>query len=102
MEGEDFYICFMEPFACQYKGESYNSRAVFIVDGRCKLYHVTSSNGLEFNIEPSEISTPNGKIIWVQANKPFEKIQPHELVQAVGERLEEAGIYIAGKTAQDN
>jgi hypothetical protein len=78
----------MEPFTYQYKGESYNSRAVFIVDGRCKLYHVTSGHGLDFNIEPSEIPAPNGKIIWVQSNKPFEKIQPHDLVQAIGEGLE--------------
>jgi hypothetical protein len=80
----------MEPFTYQYKGESYNSHAAYIVDGSCKLYHVTSGNGLEFNIEPSEIPAPNGKIIWVQSNKTFEKIQPHELVQAVGEGLERA------------
>jgi hypothetical protein len=92
----------MYPITYQYKGESYNSGAVFIVDGRCKLCHVTSGKGLEFNIEPSEIPTPNGKIIWVQSNKPDEIILPHELIQAIGEKLEKAGIYIAGKTAQHN
>ena len=80
----------MEPFTCKYKGESYLSRAVFIVNGRCKIYHITSGSGLEFYIEPSEIPAPRGKIIWVQSNIPFEQIQPHELVQALGEGLEEA------------
>jgi hypothetical protein len=78
----------MAPFTYQHKGESYTSRAVLIVDGKCILYHVSSGYGLEFNIEPSEIPTPNGKIIWVQSNKPFEEIQPHDLVQLIGEGLE--------------
>jgi hypothetical protein len=54
-------------------------------------YRITFDDGYAI-ITPSGIPG-TGMVIWVQSNKPGETIYPHELIQAIGEGLEEARIY---------
>jgi hypothetical protein len=78
----------MHSFTYQYEGESfYSTVTLYYEDGypRCKVF---LPDGLPITIAPSGIPGLNRKIIWVQSNKPGETIQPHGLVQAIGEEIE--------------
>jgi hypothetical protein len=51
-------------------------------------YKVSLGKDHWFTIAPSGISGPRDRIIWLQADKPEESIQPHFLIQAIGEGIE--------------
>jgi hypothetical protein len=77
----------MHSFTYKHKGILYESTAAHYLDGCYDRYRVSLYDGLEFVIAPMGIGGPNGKIIWLQSNKEGEVIQPHNLVQAIGEGL---------------
>ena len=78
----------MYRFVYIYQGITYESSAEYFKDGSHKRYKVMAPDGLAFIIGRFGIPGVNGKIIWVQSNKPGEVMQPHDLVQAIGEGLE--------------
>jgi hypothetical protein len=82
----------MPPFRYTYQGKTYESRAEHFTQDGYNRYRVTLGNDLWLVIAPSGIPGQDGKNIWVQSNKPGEVIQPHDLVQSLGEGLESAGI----------
>jgi hypothetical protein len=83
----------MQPFTFRYKSEIRKSQAARFMDEGYQCFLVTTSSGLELTIVPSGLPGSENKTIWVQTHKPGEKIHPHDLVQALGEGLENAGIY---------
>ncbi len=77
----------MQPFYYHYRGEIKDSSAVLYSDNG-HLRYLVSLGELWVTIAPSGFTDTYGKIIWVQSNKPGEIVQPHELVQAMGEGIE--------------
>ena len=78
----------MRPFTYQYKGETVESLwAVSIEKGELR-YKVKLGTDLWFTIVPIFANSPADKIIWLQSNKEHEIVQPHDLVQAMGEGIE--------------
>jgi hypothetical protein len=59
--------------------------------GICR-YRVTLGNNIWLTITPARIPGTDSKAIWIQSNRHGEIPQPHELVQALGQGLEDAGI----------
>ena len=51
-------------------------------------YKVKLGTDLWITIVPTFISGTSEKIIWLQSNKEYEIVQPHDLVQAMGEGIE--------------
>ena len=51
-------------------------------------YKVKLGTDLWITIVPTFISGTSEKIIWLQSNKEYEIVQPHDLVQAMGEGVE--------------
>ena len=45
----------------------------------------------------SAIQNRNDKMIWVQCVQHGDPVWPHDLIQAIGEGLEKAGLITAGK-----
>ncbi len=58
-------------------------------------YEVNIGNDQWFTILPSGISETSKKTIWVQSDDPDEIVQPKELIQALGEAIENLGNYPA-------
>ncbi len=81
----------MRSFNYQYKGETVESLWAASVDGGDLCYKVKLGTDLWLTIVPTFIKSPGDKIIWLQAVKEHEIVQPHDLVQAMGEGIE---IYI--------
>jgi len=83
----------MQPFSFQYKGVLSASTAMkFIEDGDIR-YRVSLPPNLNFVIAPAGRPGKEGRIIWLQINKPWEILVNRELIQALGEGLESSGIY---------
>ena len=78
----------MRPFTYQYKGETVESLWAFSVENGSLRYKVKLGIDLWFTIAPLQFPGPDNKIIWHQSNKEHEIIQPHDLVQAMGEGIE--------------
>ena len=78
----------MHSFTYQYKGESFYSTVILYYEDGNPRYQVSLPDGFPLVIVPSGIPGLNRKIIWVQSNKPGQIIQPHGLVQAIGEEIE--------------
>ena len=86
-----FYICPMRSFNYQYKGETVESLWAASVENGDLCYKVKLGTDLWLTIVPTFISSSGDKIIWLQSVKEHEIVQPHDLVQAMGEGIE---IYI--------
>jgi hypothetical protein len=78
----------MRPFTYQYKGETVESFWAVSVEKGDLRYKVKLGADLWFTIVPTFISSPADKIIWLQSNKEGEIVQPHDLVQVMGEAIE--------------
>jgi hypothetical protein len=84
----------MQTFRYYYNDETYESEVMMFLDGSFTYYQLKMSDGLECTITSSGIRCPENKTIWVQSHKPDEKVLSHDLIQALGEGLENAGITI--------
>jgi hypothetical protein len=73
------------------------SVAYSFLENGSPYFRVVISEGLECTITSSGIPGPENKTIWVQSHKPGETLLAHELVQALGEGIERAGIISVGK-----
>ena len=82
----------MQLFTYKYKGETLNAVAMAYMDEGICRYRVIIENNLRITISPVSIPGTEGSVIWVQSNKSGEIPQPHDLVQAFGEGLSNAGI----------
>jgi hypothetical protein len=78
----------MHSFTYKHKGILHEAIAEHYLDGGYNRYRVSLPDGLVFVVAPMGMKSLNGKIIWQQSNKSGEVIQPHDLVQAMGEGLE--------------
>ena len=83
----------MKPFTYKYRGLIHKSFVNHYIDQGYNRYKVAYDDDY-FIIAPSGIPGPKGRIIWVQSNKPGEIILSHDLVQSIGEGLEEFEIKI--------
>lgn len=61
--------------------------AVSVENGDLR-YKVKLGTDLWFTIVPTFVESTANKIIWLQSNKEHEIVQPHDLVQAMGEGIE--------------
>ena len=78
----------MPHFTYKYNGIKYKSTLEhFLKDGH-DHYRVTAPDGVEFVMAPADSLTANGQIVWDQSNIMGEIIQPHDLVQAIGEGID--------------
>ena len=84
----------MQVFRYQYQDETCESDAVMFLDRSFTYYRIKMGDGLECTIASSGVRGPDNKTIWVQSHKPDEKVLSHDLIQALGEGLENAGINI--------
>ena len=77
-------------FTYQYRAVAYESTMEhYLQDGEHR-YRVVLPDGSQIAIAKFGMSPPNAKIIWLQAHQARgEVIQPLDLVQAIGEGLEE-------------
>lgn len=79
----------MQSFTYHYKGETVESLWSLSVDNGQPRYKVKLSDDLWFTIVPLIFDPQKDtKIIWHQSNKEGEIVQPHDLVQAMGEGIE--------------
>lgn len=79
----------MHRFKYKYKNVVYESTMEYYMQDFQHRYRVALPNGLRFVIAKFGMSPPNTRIIWLQSNKDGEIVQPHDLVRAIGEGLEE-------------
>lgn len=82
----------MAAFTFTYQGRFLNAVADHYTEDGYNRYRITLID-VTFVIAPSGFTGKDGKTIWVQPIKPGEFGQPHDLVQALGEGIEAAGIY---------
>jgi hypothetical protein len=61
---------------------------VMISDQDDLRYEVNIGNDQWFTILPSGKPETSKKTVWVQSNEPDEIVQPEELIQALGEGIE--------------
>ena len=78
----------MRSFTYQYKGETVESLWAVSVEKGDLRYRVKLGTDLWLTIVPTFVTSPSDKIIWLQSNKEHEFVQPHDLVQAMGEGIE--------------
>jgi len=78
----------MRSFTYQYKGETVESLWAVSVEKGNLRYKVKLDGDRWLTIIPTFVASPTDKIIWLQSNKEFETVQPHDLVQAMGEGIE--------------
>ena len=78
----------MHSFRFQYKDETFHATAVFFKEDGNLRYRISLAGGFTFVIAASGIRGLDGRIIWVQSNKPGEIIHPHGMVQMIGEAME--------------
>jgi hypothetical protein len=83
----------MKPFAYHFEGETYQSNVEYFKEGADHRYRVQLENSFSI-IVPSGFPGPNDTIIWVQSHKGDETVLAHELVQAIGEGIEQSGMQI--------
>jgi hypothetical protein len=83
----------MKPFAYHFEGVTYQSTVEYFKEGSDHRYRVQVGNGFSI-IVPSGFPGPNNSIVWVQSHKGDETVLAHELVQAIGEGVEQSGIQI--------
>jgi hypothetical protein len=78
----------MRSFTYQYKGETVESLWAVSVEKGDLRYKVKLGTDQWLTIVPTFVTSPSDKIIWLQSNKEHEFVQPHDLVQAMGEGIE--------------
>ncbi|MDP9040532.1 MAG: hypothetical protein M3N30_01045 [Bacteroidota bacterium] len=78
----------MQSFTYEYKGETVESLWGVSTEKGELRYKVKLGTDLWFTIVPTGFKGPADKVIWLQSNKEGEIIQPHDLVQAMGEAIE--------------
>jgi hypothetical protein len=79
-------------FAYIYEGRSRKAFAnEYYFDGKT-LYRITTE-GIYCEITTAGVPGPANMTIWIQSGKPGEMIQPHGLVQALGEGIEYAQMH---------
>jgi hypothetical protein len=79
----------VKPFTYTFQGQSHNAFSDhYLVEGY-ERYHITFGDQ-HCDIVPAEVPGPGGSIVWLQQNEPDEKMQPNELIQALGEGLHDA------------
>jgi hypothetical protein len=77
----------MQPFTYQYNDKTCKSFAEKYLVGALLSYRVELGEQSWFTIAPTE-----NEHAWIQVSKLGEIIQPHDLVQAMGKGLHDAGI----------
>lgn len=87
----------MQAFVYNYNDESLRASATQMLDDCQGCYLIKMNDEPKFTIAPSGIPGPENKTIWVQSHKPGEKVWPHELVQALGEGIENSAVTSVGK-----
>ena len=80
----------MYPFTYQYKGETFESHYSFSAEKGDARYQVKLPYAWYTIVALEFPRLPDNKIIWHQANKDGEIILPHDLVQAIGEGIEDS------------
>ena len=78
----------MRSFTYQYKGETVESLWAASVENGDLRYRVKLGIELWLTIIPTFVAGTDKKIIWLQSVKEHEIVQPHDLVQAMGEGIE--------------
>ncbi len=88
----------MEPFTYQYQGKTIDSVAeYFCVEGNHR-YRV-KINDINYLLAICGWRGPNNTILWVQNVKPGDIVQPHDLIQAIGEGIEKSTLLVTGNQA---
>jgi hypothetical protein len=81
----------VQSFQYIYKDQVQDASADHFTENGYNRYKISFEGGYAV-VAPSGIPG-TGTVIWVQSNQPGDTIYPHELIQAIGEGLEEARIY---------
>jgi hypothetical protein len=84
----------MHPFTYKYRELTHKSSVNHYIEQGYHRYKITYDDGY-FVLVKSGIPGTNSKIIWVQSNKPGEIILPHDVVQSIGEGIEEFEVKMA-------
>jgi hypothetical protein len=82
----------MQAFTYTFLDQVYNAFADHHTEGGYNRYRITIEGG-SLAIAPSGILGAGGLTMWVQSNKPGETIYPHDLIQSLGDVLENGRIY---------
>ncbi len=81
----------MQHFTFEYNGTVGDAIVEHYTEDFYNRYRITLEDDLVI-IAPTNIAGMN-MVIWIQVTKRGDKIFPHELVQALGQGLEDARIY---------
>jgi hypothetical protein len=90
-----FLVLIMIHFTFRFRNYINRAVAVMISDQDDLRYEVNIGNDQWFTILPSGIPEPSKKTVWVQSDEPDEIVQPKELIQALGEGIENLDKYSA-------
>jgi hypothetical protein len=81
----------------KYKGITLDSTVERYKEDGCDRYRMVLPDGLVLIITPSGILQQNTKIRWLQTISPGEKIQPNDLIQSLGEGIENKYVPTLGE-----
>jgi hypothetical protein len=91
----------MKMFRYNYRGEIRQSEVEYYMDCGAHRYRVITQTG-NCVIVPLAFPGPNGITLWVQSVKPGETEYPHDMVQAMGEGIEQSGVPVFKPTWDGN
>lgn len=91
----------MKMFRYNYRGEVRQSEVEYYMDRGAHRYRVVTQGG-HCVVVPLAFPGPNGITLWVQSVKPGEIEYPHDLVQAMGEGIEQSGVPVFKPTWDEN
>ena len=87
----------MQLFTYHFNGVILKSVAYSFLENDFLFFRVIISEGSECTIASSGIPDTENKTIWVQSHRSGETVLAHDLIQALGEGIERAGIISVGK-----
>ena len=91
----------MKMFRYNYQGDIVQSEVEYYMDRGAHRYRVVTETGYCV-VVPLAFPGPNGMTLWVQSVKPGEIEYPHDLVQAMGEGIEQSGMPVLKQGANEN
>lgn len=86
----------MKDFTYTYQGKIVHSEVDYFIDRGAHRYRVKVPESDSYCvISPSGFPGAGNMIIRVQSVKPGEIVQPHDLIQAMGEGIEKASFLVS-------
>ena len=83
----------MTTITYQYQGRTYESAVEIFWDGENHRYRVII-DGLQYEIILLEMGKHLNRMIWLQCMGPGIIEQPHDLIQAIGEGIQNSSVPI--------